>query len=115
MRLFIERGAHGNAFRYVFASSPSSNSNIYPSLTPHRLPYRYSDRHDDASASIVDSSGCTPLHFAAADGHTNVVRTLLLHGAHADRPDKHGITPEVVARENGREGTAEVLTEWVEK
>ena len=56
----------------------------------------------------------TPLHFAAAaNGHTNVIRTLL-HGAHADRPDKHDITPEVVARDNRRDETAEVLREWVE-
>ena len=34
VRLLIEQGADGNASRYVFSSSPSSNSNIYPSLTP---------------------------------------------------------------------------------
>jgi hypothetical protein len=42
----------------------------------------------------------------------NVVRTLLLHDAHADTPDTHGIPPEMVASENGRDGTAEVLKEW---
>jgi ankyrin repeat protein len=50
-----------------------------------------------------------PLHFTAANGHTNVVFILFLHGAHPDGPDKHGITPEIVARENGRDRTAEVL------
>jgi len=40
---------------------------------------------------IVGSSGSTPLHFAAANGHISVVRTLLLHGAHADRVEKHRV------------------------
>jgi len=81
----------------------------------NRLPRRYSDRHRDASAPIVGSSGSTPLHFAAANGHTSVVRTLLLHGAHADRADKHGVTPEMLARENGMETTADALREAVNK
>ena len=78
-----------------------------------RLPRRYSDKHRDNSAPIVGSSGSTPLHFAAANGHSSVVRTLLLHGAHADRPDKHGVTPEMLARENGMVATADVLREWL--
>ena len=78
-----------------------------------RLPRRYSDKHRDNSAPIVGSSGSTPLHFAAANGHSSVVRTLLLHGAHADRSDKHGVTPEMLARENGMVATADVLREWL--
>ncbi|KAI0069901.1 ankyrin, partial [Panus rudis PR-1116 ss-1] len=67
-----------------------------------RLPRRYSnDKGRDGSAPIIGSSGYTPLHFACANGHTSVVMTLLLHGAHPDRADKHGITPEMVARKNG--------------
>src|ERR1700733_1265405 len=89
-------------------------SSFHPTIltiTLHRLPRRYSDRHRDNSAPIVGSSGSTPLHFAAANGHTDVVRTLLLHGAHADRADKHGITPEMLALESGNSATAEVLKE----
>jgi hypothetical protein len=87
-------------------------------LTPCilRLPQRYSDRHRDASVSvsIVGSCGSTPLHFAAANGHSNVVRTLFLHGAHADRADKHEVMPEMLARESGKEGAADVLNEWLD-
>jgi ankyrin repeat protein len=65
------------------------------------------------SAPIVGSSSSTPLHYAAANGHSTVVRTLLLHGAHTDQADKHGVMPKMLARENGKEGTAEVLKEWL--
>lgn len=88
---------------------------IYP--TPliahplHRLPRRYSDRNRDAAAPIVGTSGSTPLHFAAANGHLSVIRTLLSRGAAPDRADKHGITPELAARHNGWVECAEVLAE----
>ncbi|TCD67082.1 hypothetical protein EIP91_000595 [Steccherinum ochraceum] len=92
VRLLIERGADVNA---------------------PRLPRRYSnDKNRDASAPIVGTSGSTPLHFACANGHTSVVLTLLLHGAHPDRPDKHGVTPEVLARNNGFNDCADVLRQW---
>ena len=78
-----------------------------------RLPRKYSsDRHRDTSAPIVGSSGATPLHFAAANGHEHVVLTLLLHGALPDRPDKHNVTPEMLARQNGWTRCAELLRKW---
>ncbi|KAF6760184.1 hypothetical protein DFP72DRAFT_1004154 [Ephemerocybe angulata] len=79
-----------------------------------RLPRRYfNDRNRDASAPIVGTSGSTPLHFAAANGNTNVVTLLLLHGAQAERPDKYGVTPEMLARDNNWVQCAQVLREWV--
>ncbi|KAF9244988.1 ankyrin repeat-containing domain protein, partial [Melanogaster broomeanus] len=66
-----------------------------------RLPRRYSDRGRDTAGPIVGTSGSTPLHFAAANGHLMVIRTLLSHGALPDRADKHAITPELIARQNG--------------
>ncbi|KAG6900734.1 hypothetical protein C0993_003760 [Termitomyces sp. T159_Od127] len=79
-----------------------------------RLPRRYSnDKNRDSSAPIVGTSGSTPLHFAAANGNTDVVSLLLLHGAHANRPDKHGITPEMLARQHGWLECAEVLKQWL--
>ncbi|KAI0656682.1 hypothetical protein C8Q70DRAFT_330007 [Cubamyces menziesii] len=92
VRLLIERGADVNA---------------------PRLPRKYSsDRHRDASAPIVGTSGSTPLHFAAANGHEQVVHTLLLHGARPDRADKHGVTPEMLARQNGWTACADLLSQW---
>ncbi|KAF9222600.1 hypothetical protein BS17DRAFT_735416 [Gyrodon lividus] len=78
-----------------------------------RLPRRYSDRNRDAAAPVVGTSGSTPLHFAAANGHLTVVRTLLSHGAMPDRADKHNITPELIARQNGWIECAEVLAQAV--
>ncbi|KAJ3508043.1 hypothetical protein NLJ89_g5974 [Agrocybe chaxingu] len=79
-----------------------------------RLPRKYSDKNRDASAPIVGTSGSTPLHFAAANGNTEVVRLLLLHGAHANRADKHGVTPETLAQEQGWLECAKLLREWIQ-
>jgi hypothetical protein len=38
---------------------------------------------------------------------------LLLHGAHANKADKHGITPENLARQNGWIECADLLKEWI--
>ncbi|KAF8813725.1 hypothetical protein BYT27DRAFT_7206524 [Phlegmacium glaucopus] len=79
-----------------------------------RLPRKYSnDKNRDSSAPIVGTSGSTPLHFAAANGNTDVVTLLLLHGAHADRADKHGVTPEMLAQQNGWVECAKVLNDWI--
>lgn len=111
VRLLIDHGADVNAPRFVLLSQPFSPHQ--PSF-PLRLPRRYSnDKNRDASAPIVGTSGSTPLHFAAANGNTEVVTVLLLHGAHADRPDKHGVTPEILARENGWAQCAQVLKDWI--
>ena len=58
------------------------------------------------------AQGSTPLHFAAANGHLSIVKILLVNGAHPDRPDKYGVTPEMVARENGWLDCADLLRRW---
>ena len=50
----------------------------------------------------------TTLHFAAMNRHP-IVCTLLLHGAHPDKPG--GMAEMVAWRMDG--GAAEVLSEWV--
>lgn len=62
---------------------------------------------------IVGTSGSTPLHFAAANGNTDAVTLLLRRGAHPNRADKHGVTPEILARQNGWLECADVLKQWL--
>lgn len=108
VNLLIENGADVNAPRYVVP--PFTPRGPY---RPFRLPLRYTtDKNRDTSAPIVGNSGSTPLHFACANGHTHIVLTLLQHGAHPDRADKHGITPEALARETGHNPCAEVIRQW---
>lgn len=40
---------------------------------------------------------------------------LLQHGAHPDRADKHGVTPEALARESGHDNCAEAIRRWIEQ
>lgn len=91
-----------------------SNCKLIPSRPPPRLPRKYSDRNRDASATIVGTSGSTPLHFAAANGNKNIIQILLVRGAHPDRADKHNVTPEMLARQHGWVECAELLKTWAE-
>ncbi|KAG7449559.1 uncharacterized protein BT62DRAFT_991743 [Guyanagaster necrorhizus] len=106
----------------LHAACAGGNEQVVKLLIEHgadvnapRLPRRYSnEKNRDASAPIVGTSGSTPLHFAAANGNTNIVTTLLLKGAHPDRSDKHGVTAEMLARQNGWLECAEVLKTWMQ-
>lgn len=53
------------------------------------------------------------MHFASANGNIAIVSLLLLKGGHAGRADKHGVTPEMLARQNGWPECAELLKTWV--
>ena len=43
-----------------------------------------------ANKEAATSDGATSLHFAAFDGHTEVVRMLVEHGANKDALDRWG-------------------------
>lgn len=54
-------------------------------------------------ANIQDSAGCSALHYAAVNGHSDCVRLLLQHEASPNLPDSGGSTPLHLAAFNGHQ------------
>ena len=77
-----------------------SNSEQY---FPYRLSRCDSNHHWDTPFPMAGSQ------IAAANGHTNVIHTLLLYVAHADHMDKHGVTSEMLVRDNGKGSMVDML------
>jgi ankyrin repeat protein len=63
------------------------------------------------TVSARDKAGITPLHRAAAPGHLEAVRALLLAGADVNAADRDGNTPLHLACEEGRADVALLLAE----
>ncbi|KAG8737507.1 hypothetical protein FRC10_008087 [Ceratobasidium sp. 414] len=61
----------------------------------------------------IGTRGSTPLHFAAANGHVDALTLLLRCGADFEKPDKHGITPLMLAESLGQTAAAAALRDWV--
>ncbi len=55
----------------------------------------------------------TPLHFAAANGHLDIVRILLEAGARPAAVDKDGLVPEALALGNGHTECANLIRSWI--
>lgn len=91
----------------------TSETRIQGSLPIHcvRLPRRLTNEKKLPGLS-VGTSGSTPLHFAAANGHSGVIGLLLACGARPDLTEKRGMTPEDVAREHGHEDAIQALRIW---
>jgi serine/threonine-protein phosphatase 6 regulatory ankyrin repeat subunit B len=58
--------------------------------------------------NTANKNGVNPLRKASQNGHHEVVRELLKHGAYVNAADKYGFTPHYMANINGRN---EVLVE----
>ena len=72
----------------------------------------------DAGADINQrnsSVGWAAVHYAAYEGHADVLRMLIAHGARADIVDKAGDTAEAYAREWDNEECLRVLQEALGK
>ena len=65
---------------------------------------------EDCDINQTDSKDCTPLMWAAQNGHEGVVKMLLARNdVNPEKPDKHGQTPLCSAAENGHEGVVKIL------
>ena len=54
-----------------------------------------------AAANQVGNNGCTPLLYAAAHGHAEIVRVLLGHGVDANQASNNGWAPLLYAAQYG--------------
>jgi ankyrin repeat protein len=61
------------------------------------------------SSSSRNKLSATPLHSAAAGGHTRIVKMLLEHGADPNIPEQGGFTPLHAAAQNGDVETIRAL------
>ncbi|SOV05344.1 uncharacterized protein UDID_07745 [Ustilago sp. UG-2017a] len=59
------------------------------------------------------AEGSTPLHFAAANGHLDIVRILLEAGARPAAADKEALLPEALALGNGHTECANLIRSWI--
>ncbi|XP_054707227.1 receptor-interacting serine/threonine-protein kinase 4-like [Uloborus diversus] len=66
-------------------------------------------KKDPKQMETVDERGWTPIHVAAAHGHTEVVKFLALEGAHLAALDPSSYTPLHLAAMNGHNPCLEVL------
>nr|WP_255581766.1 ankyrin repeat domain-containing protein [Cupriavidus sp. AU9028] len=57
----------------------------------------------------VNKTGWTPLHYAATNGHTEIVRLLLDHSAYVDAESPNGTTPLMMAARGGHAETIKLL------
>lgn len=61
------------------------------------------------SVAAKDPYGMTPIHWAVASGHIEVVRLLLARGSNVNAADGEGLTPLHLAAKSGNKAIAEIL------
>lgn len=78
--------------------------------------FLYEERDTDVFVLFfcTRSLGSTPLHFAAANGHLDIIGILLENGARVNTVEKYGVTAEMLARQKGHLEVAEFLRQWSE-
>ena len=62
-----------------------------------------------AKDAEVNKKGWTPLHYAATNGHDDVVKVLLDHSAYIDAGSPNGTTPLMMAARGGHLSTVKLL------
>ncbi|KAG8774125.1 hypothetical protein FRC15_001545, partial [Serendipita sp. 397] len=99
--------ASGEKLHKTRMGSAMGNSGPTPSTSSNRP-----GSASNASTVPVGRRGSTPLHFAAAMGHMEVIKLLLENGADPSAKDVEKSTPEMVARSTGRGAVGDFLRDW---
>lgn len=68
-----------------------------------------------ANPNAQNIAGVTPLHWAAGQGHVEVVKLLLEYGADPKVKDKDGDTPLDLARKEGHREVVFLIEEWLRR
>lgn len=63
----------------------------------------------NSNVNFADIEGRSPISYAVGNGHTEISKLLLQHGAKADLPDKYGRTPLTWAAGGGHIPTVQLL------
>jgi uncharacterized protein len=103
VRALIQAGADVQARTRVGATPPFRRAGGTQGKGVEKAPAR--------GARPAIPGGKTPLHYAARDGHAEVVRLLLDAGAAIDDRDPNDITPLLLAASNDRVAVAKLLVE----
>lgn len=65
----------------------------------------------DVDIDALDENAATALHHAATEGHYEVVRILIAHGANADLSDRFGLTPKERAETQKHDAVYQLLAQ----
>jgi ankyrin repeat protein len=57
---------------------------------------------NDSKVDNVDMHGMSALHYAAREGHADIVRCLMQNNSKVDAKDKNGCTPLILCCRAGR-------------
>ncbi|KAL8721442.1 MAG: hypothetical protein Q9225_001887 [Loekoesia sp. 1 TL-2023] len=106
--------------RYVYCEFGSSEPDLpcqcgkcqLDSASEHEKNYNFCDESSISYLEARSDIEWTPLHYAAANGHDNIVRLLLRLGADSDAETKEGQSALVLALQNGHTGVVNLLKEF---